>query len=232
MWATTFHPSHIKHVAKLWFCFTIGLIGKKFPASTKPLRFIAMYTKACHRTLSWISWNQLHLLRHAFHIRPPLPVTTHCTSNNSEGNSTYRELRSRIWHALKHSCRLVFLHYLPKSLGNSDICHSCFKPADWRKGNEIIKSSNSFSSVSQQPKNCCETHLPYRTHIRTCNKKISFDCFHINTQECLSRETWRPHAISMSNLATSVCCNKQNRNARLWLKDTRLHLNAHLFLLT
>jgi hypothetical protein len=70
-------------------------------------------------------------------------------ANNSEGNSMYTELRSRIRHALKHSCRLVFLHYLPKSLGNSDICHSCFKPADWRKGNEIIKSSNSFSSVSQ-----------------------------------------------------------------------------------
>jgi len=97
---------------------------------------------------------QLHLLRHTFLIQPPLPVPTHNTRNNSERNSTYRELRSRIRHALKHSCRLVFRHYLPKSLGNSDIRHSRFKPADWRKGNEIIKPSNSFSSVSQQPQKC------------------------------------------------------------------------------
>ena len=53
-------------------------------------------------------FKQLHLLRYAFLIQPPLPVPTHNTRNNSEGNSTYRELRCRRRHALKHSCRLVF----------------------------------------------------------------------------------------------------------------------------
>ena len=157
---TKLHPTHINHVAKLWFC--VAVIGKKFHASKKnpPIKFITMYTKTYHWTLSWLSWNQLHLLRHAFHIRPPLPVTAHNTRNNTKGNSMCSELRSRISHALKHSCRLVFIHYLPKSLGNSDICHSCFKPADLRKGNEIIKSSNSFFSASQQPTYCRKTHLP------------------------------------------------------------------------
>jgi hypothetical protein len=124
----------------------------------------------------------------------------------------YADVQSRMSQALKHSCWLVFTHYLPKSLGNSDIRHSCFKLADLRKGNEIIKSSNSFSYILLAANVLLQTHLPYSTYTKHATKQK----FHINTQECLSSETWWSHTTSMFNLVTSLCCNIHNHNTRLW----------------
>ena len=131
-----------------------------------------------------------------------------------------RQLRSSLRHALKHSCRLVFRHYLPKSLGNSDICHSCFKRLIGGKETKSL-SHQILSLLFHSSQRTAALHTYHTVHTRfslNMQQKKCFDCFHIDTQECLSRETWLRHAINMSNLATSVCCNKQNRNARLWRK--------------
>jgi hypothetical protein len=99
------------------------------PASYGTWRFITMFTRARHWTLSWARWIQLVLTSCFFHIiLQPVPSPPCVENINSENTEYYIQcFQNCVWTFTDLvCCWCVESHWLVKTMWQADECSTCF----------------------------------------------------------------------------------------------------------